>query len=353
MRTILHKKKGATNIWFYADYKIDYIKFEHLLPEVMEFIFNSVIVKKLRKIEVYFIMNDKYQIGFKEGIEYAIQNTSIRGAGIAGVDPKDIKRRKNKIKIYIDYLYAISVKNYERYIKKVFLTIQLADYCNDYILKNLKNVLIHEITHLVHLRKQDSHKLYERNKARLAEATKNVAIQSGKSPYMLGVFWKTARVLLEKTQWLICVEGFASFNALYETGEVDFSEKSFKEHYDDAIRNAKKANINFLQFYKVLKRNDFQKNNIAIAELQMSLPRHFYNMGEHVYQCILYFNEDLSIADLITYNYRKILKQYEKTCKHEKIRPVYTIFGNQGYFNYSYHQLILRKIRKDPSLFKS
>jgi len=351
-------------IAFHNNPKTSFLMKFNLLNNLLSAMQSQQIMRKFRKVNLVFLVNNKFSNNFQDGLVEA-RNESTLGY----VKSTETKRGINMIYINEDTIYA-----------------QLLDETqptNIRFLQSLLDTITHEATHLWQLRLTEMKELSMKNQKRIYSAIDRLIKKKDFAPYEIMItIWADFRKGLLYLYDFILTEGIADYCANVANGSFEFSELSVRNSYAAAYKYASELNKTlgslyrrYINTYKAFVQTDpktfhwdaiseeTKKKARKYVQEQLdvylsydnldTIKNHGYLLGAHVFHLILYLNENLSLEEIATYRTNKLLTLYEESCRRIGWIPAVSI-SESGVFSFNKHIAFLTTLRKEmPKYFQN
>jgi hypothetical protein len=326
----------------------------HDIEEILSKLPSSTL-DHFRSFQIIFLEDKHFQETLTSGKKIRFANNLS-----AFVNTDEIKEGLHKIYVRIDFIIFNLLTE-----PKSLTQLSTNSSLNKQLKEKLLDDIIHELTHLWHLRINNIKDIAEKNKSRIYHAEKKIisSFDSLSHELFLGK-WMSLRIKIIEIIEFIIVEGIADFVKLFENNTYVFSEQSVKKSHKLAYSEAEDLDFTLRNFYayfesilkelssKKISPEDFEKNISILFKKYMnekiihSLKQYGYIIGPHIYHLLLYDNKDMSLEKLAKEKPHTLLKLYVKACKHNGLKPLVSFNDDAAVFCYGVHVRLLGKIGK-------
>ena len=330
--TFYHKQPRQS--LFFRNYKKSFEGLHPAFQDVIKKVLASDAMRRMRKVEIYFSLKDRRS--FKKGLFEGMQEAAYDKTGPAHVLPIEMMNGENRIYLYEDLIGikaiaktgALEVLSGHQAVGEAQKEQMFAD-ASEEIVRQTMSSIIHEITHLWHLRVSKAQELTQKNLGRFHRASEKLFLgdidTSGAQAFR--TCWKEAREELLFLLEFIVQEGLATYAGNLEAGRVTCERRSVFLDHEEKRSIAGDLNGKILRSYELLQHMIAEQNPehyvSAFRRLNENNRKFGYELGAHIYHTIFFvFDGELSMDDIAPTNYSILLKLYEHACGKLGLRPL-------------------------------
>lgn len=358
MRELYERKEKGYHLLFLGNYAKEhlhgFINEDELLPWLSDEIIKNIDFFGLRRVEIYFKMCHPFKRGFTQRAVAIAQDRSD-----ACMSDVDVAHGRNRVYINIDTIithnfFTVAGQQEIRSMPKDALR-----KIRGGVYADVLEACTHELAHIKQVRINSSNEAFKRNSARVKAAVESMARSADRvmTHEDLSFFWHDMREMLLMFLDGIVYEGFAVFVTDYAHNRISFDEGSVRNTYAEAYRLCYDVNSDLGKMYRgflcAIKEKDEAQVahdiHVQLGDIIRCLPDHAYEIGRHVYHLILFSDEDLLVEDVAAFDYRKVLKVYEKQCRKLGWQPVVGLDSEGAIFSYRNHVIMLNRLRKETA----
>ncbi len=347
MKKIYEEKKDGIHLLFFLSKPSNISYLKEYVKEICGQVIISPILKRFRRMEVV-IHND-------EVLEKQIRSYSwdFYQKMWRGYTEKKLIKGKNRININEEVVIAFRYLMRRRKGNLKITDISWSNICTA-ASKDAVGIIVHEIAHLWHLRRNPTKKLIKRQLRRFNKAYYNSLRNAElfKGDENIAECWGDLRTNLFTLMDQIVTEGFAAFHESLANGTIKYTKKSLVELYKYVKGVSSSLNKDLEEVYEEFSRAVESGSYVKISKVKAKfgkvtklVPQHCNTIGMHLHHVVLYTNEDITDEEIVHFSPEKLIKNYEQSCKSLGWQPVISI-GTEGIFSLKKHISHIHSFRK-------
>jgi hypothetical protein len=350
MDLIYEEKRDGTHLLFFLSTtsNISYLK-DHV-KSICEQVISNPVLRRFRRMEIIIHNEDVLKKRIRSS-SWDFYQTQWRG-----YTEKKISNGKNRVhineEIIIAYRYLLRLaKPTSNPTDAVWNEICIA------AAKDAVGVIVHEITHLWHLRINPTRRLIRKQWARFKRAysssvrNSRLFMADENAGHCWALFGTNLLTLMEQ----VVTEGFAAFHEELQKGSISYSQESLREHYEHAAGIASNLNRDLELLYekfsisiKDISAEKISEVKAKFYEITKLMPQYCNSIGMHLHHLVLFLNENLTDEKIVHFSYLKLIKIYESSCISLGWQPVVSL-NAEGIFSLKNHISKLTILRKSGS----